>query len=206
MCDKKFWDEAWKKQDTPWFQPEQDRHFFNNYQKICKKFLLSKKLDCFIPLCGTSLAINFLYSKGHNIWGVDLSDLALKRLKNDYKELKGERVNLIEKDIFDFEPNQKFDLIYDRAALIALNPNKRKKYCNLLTSWLKTKGAIVIETINFQAKNYQGPPFPISSSETRKLFSKLKTKNLVETKLYKISPRLADLGVKVIEQSLDIFY
>src|SRR4051794_39639645 len=78
--------------------------------------------------------------------------------------------------MFEFRPTtdgQLFDLIYDRAAFVAITPARRTEYVCLLASMLRKDGILFLDTIDRPGTNYaltDGPPFSASPEQIKPYF------------------------------------
>src|SRR5262245_6368035 len=104
-----------------------------------------------VPLCGKSEDLRWLAEQGHEVVGVELSLVAGKAFAAEqgivmtetheppFTVLRGNKLTYYVGDIFDFtaEIGGRFDLFYDRAALIALPPEMRPGYVRQLQSVLE---------------------------------------------------------------------
>lgn len=111
----------------------------------------------FVPLCGDTYALRFFFELGCHVVGVDLAGAALKVLRDQwfpqvaFTETQhgpdgfvehslvapnGGSVRLIEGDIFavmdKLFPNVVFDVVYDRASLMAIHPSLREPYLSMM--------------------------------------------------------------------------
>ncbi|XP_029446596.1 thiopurine S-methyltransferase-like isoform X2 [Rhinatrema bivittatum] len=103
------------------------------------------KLRIFFPLCGKAIDMKWLADMGHSITGVDISETGLKEFFADqnvsyieeqvpeipgakvFKSLSG-NISLYCCSIYDFPRIAvKFDGIWDRGGLVAVNPCDRKR-------------------------------------------------------------------------------
>ena len=138
-----------------------------------------------LPLCGKSLDLVWLMEQGHDVVGVDVSRRALETL---YKEnnLTGEheragpfhvyrhpRLVTYAGDFFKLEPGRTglFQLIYDRAALIALPPTEWAHYVRHLHTFLQPGGRIFLITLEYDQVAMDGPPYSITPEQVHELFA-----------------------------------
>lgn len=118
------------------------------YDPNLKTFLNKTKLNglALDVGCGLGYDTQFLLKKNFNVVGIDISPKAIDETKKNINFSKN-KVKLVIGNIFNFETNEKFDLIYDRG--LAHNVQERlselfEKYSNLL----KQNGYILILTGN----------------------------------------------------------
>jgi thiopurine S-methyltransferase len=95
---------------------------------------------------------------------------------------RGERIAYYVGDFFNAKPDRigRFDLIYDRAALIALPRDKRPEYAQQLKSLLVAGGQMLMISLEYDPKKMEGPPFAVTESEVRSAFKELKVEKLHE--------------------------
>mmetsp|Transcript_4305 Transcript_4305/g.8964 ORF Transcript_4305/g.8964 Transcript_4305/m.8964 type:complete len:300 (-) Transcript_4305:1487-2386(-) len=102
-----------------------------------------------------------------------------------FERFVGDSVSLWKGDYFDLlEPSEKlqtsigtFEAIYDRASIVAIEPEMREKYVRTLDSLLKVGGTILLvalERVATPEKAFAtkiGPPFSIPEDTIRALFA-----------------------------------
>jgi len=146
-----------------------------------------------VPLCGKSADLAWLVARGHHVVGVDISEVAASAFASEqgiamtvtteppFRVFRGERIAYYVGDFFNIKPDRigRFDLIYDRAALIALPRDKRSEYAQHLKSLLTAGGHMLLIALEYDPKKMEGPPFAVTEAEVRSLF-----KELTATKLH----------------------
>lgn len=137
-----------------------------------------------VPLCGDTPMLLQLARLGYSVDGVDCSETALKnaveRTELLLRKEEYSRINLHWSDIFNSVlwnkelANVKFDLIWDRQALSALNPEQRSDYAYLMKQALKDDGVMYVEGIfrtgRVKGNKVRGPPYGLSRANLRELF------------------------------------
>lgn len=130
--DNNYWLERWSNQDTPFNQKEPNQFLVKHLEKI--KY---KAGDfCFVPLCGSSIDMLYLQSKGFEIIGVELSVQAIieffksnkipftkSQTVNNLDCYSSENIKILCADIFIVQLNnfsRKPSLWYDRGGYVAL--------------------------------------------------------------------------------------
>ncbi len=111
-----------------------------------------------MPLCGQSLDLHWLADQGHEVVGVEASELALQGLPQH------QNLSLHCGDFFKFN-DPSVDAWYDRAALVALNPDLRVKYIQHLASFLKPGAKGLLVGLEYPEGFREGPPFSVSENE-----------------------------------------
>ncbi|XP_068093058.1 thiopurine S-methyltransferase-like isoform X2 [Hyperolius riggenbachi] len=148
-----------------------------------------EKLNILFPLCGKAVDMKWLADMGHNIVGVDVSEMAIKEFFEEQDVLYVEEaveslpdaklfkstcgnISLYCCSIYDLSTSLlgKFDGIWDRGALVAVNPSDRERYVNVLLPLLKKDGRHLIVTVEYDASIHPGPPFYVPDSDIERLF------------------------------------
>ena len=88
---------------------------------------------------------------------------------------------IINSDIFHASSQRlilRADCIYDNNSLSFIPPNLRKKYVNLISKIIRTKGKILLTTYNFDSKlrnksHKNEPPYPLNRKDLLKLFNSI---------------------------------
>ncbi len=172
--DENFWHERWKKNEIPFHESEANKHLVNNFSKL----QIKEKSRVFIPLCGKTLDIGWLLSRGYRVVGAELSEFAINEL---FKQLE---VNPIIKDtgslkcysapnidifvgnIFELtiEDIGLVDAIYDRGAYVALPKEVRSQYSHHMKDITKNAPQLLI-AYEYNQDLMKGPPFSIPPKE-----------------------------------------
>ena len=137
-----------------------------------------------VPLCGKSHDLAWLRAAGHEVIGVELAatalhafaaehglDLAVRRCGAN-TILSGAGYTLIGGDFFALDAALlgPFEAIYDRAALIALMPDQRRRYVDKLCalSAAGTRGLLI--TVDYDTARLEPPPFVVGHAELDEIF------------------------------------
>ena len=102
------------------------------------------------------------------------------------EQFVGDNITLLKGDYFDLLEEEdsssasiigKFDYIYDRGSMVAIEPQLRTSYVKILKSLLKPGGKIILVTLerkstsnNIEATK-KGPPYSIDENNVREMFS-----------------------------------
>lgn len=70
------------------------------------------------------------------------------------------------------ELGQRYRLVYDRAALIALPGAMRRQYAALMSRLVEAGGQVLLVTLEYQPEQQQQPPFSVGEMEVRTLFER----------------------------------
>ena len=140
----------------------------------------------FVPLAGKSLDMAWFASQGYRVLGVELSPLAIKQFTSEHgvvPEVRESRygthylagaVELICGDVFALDADALADcsVVFDRAALIALPPELRKRYVSEVHSLLPQGCRGLLITLEYPGHEKQGPPFSVTEPEVRELYGR----------------------------------
>lgn len=161
--------------------------------------LLKKHLDSFIkgesglrvffPLCGKAVEMKWFADRGHSVVGVEISELGIREFfmeqnlsysEEPIAEIPGTKVfksssgniSLYCCSIFDLPRANigKFDRIWDRGALVAINPGDRKHYADVMLSLLRKGFQYLLAVLSYDPTKHAGPPFYIPDAEIQRLF------------------------------------
>ncbi len=175
-----FWHERWDKNQIAFHQDAINPHL----QDFWDELKLGGQGKVFVPLCGKSEDMLWLRAQGHEVFGVELSVLAIKDFfaENDLKPQvsrfgKFERwecdgIVIYQGDFFDLTPDDLADCaaVFDRAAMIALPPEMRAAYTNHLKHILSESCRILLVTMEYDQSLAGGPPFSVMESEVREYY------------------------------------
>ncbi|WP_047540721.1 thiopurine S-methyltransferase [Methylotenera versatilis] len=171
-----FWHQKWEKNQIGFHLPAANpllvKHFF--------ALNLKQGSRIFLPLCGKSLDIAWLLAQGYQIAGAELSAIAIEDLfrslnltpkitqKNTITHYSAPDIDLFVGDIFDVTPSMlgKVDVIYDRAALVALPVEMRKKYSDHLIKLTQLAPQLLI-CFEYDESLHAGPPFSVGADEVK---------------------------------------
>ncbi len=163
-----------------------------------------------VPLCGKSEDLSWLAERGHDVTGVELSPLAAKAFFSEqgiaftesaeppFTVFRADHISYYVGDIFDFKAGKaaSFDLLYDRAALIALPPTMRPAYARHLESLLKANATGLMIALEYDTSVMEGPPFSVQQNEAERLFANLRVDKVHEYDCLDDEPRFKERGVR----------
>ena len=190
MPEKSFWEHRWNEGSTGW-HINQVHPYLQQYHSLLKK---SSPASLLVPLCGKSHDLVWLLQKGFSVTGIEYVQKASEQffsqvlnveipkslLKNKMIHYQYKSLHYVVGDFFNFISDTLFDFIYDRAALIAIEPSLREKYVQKQSTLLKDNGKIFL--ITFECDYGIGPPFSVSIEDIIKLYQPFFTIQVVEKK------------------------
>lgn len=127
----------------------------------------------------------WLAQASHPILGVELSPKAVEDFftenalpyrtesQDEFSHWQSGSIELLCGDFFNLTTAhlQQVEAVYDRAALIALPPDLRKKYVDHLAKILPKKVHLLLITLEREPRDEQGPPFCVSHDEVQHLYT-----------------------------------
>ena len=174
-----FWHQKWESNDIAFHRSEPNPLL----DKYFKELSLPKGGRVFVPLCGKTLDIGWSLSNGYRA-GVELYELAIKELfeglgikpqvaKVDVlKRYSAGNIDIFVGDIFDLsgEILVAVDAVYDRAALVALPEEMRRRYTSHLMEITNTAPQLLI-CYDYDQDRMEGPPFSVSDAEVNQHYA-----------------------------------
>lgn len=180
-----FWLSKWENNEIRFHQSS----IHPALQKFGKKFRPGVIL---VPLCGKSLDMSYLTTIGQKVIGVELSEIACRDFfrenKLTFKEEKvddfivfsSHHITLWCGDFFKLPQTEwkKITGVYDRAAIIALPPEVRKRYADEMVRKLPKGAETLLITFEYPQEFMQGPPFSVPESEINDLYKNFQIEKL----------------------------
>lgn len=161
----------------------------------------------FVPLCGKSEDLVWLATQHQDVQGVELSNIAVRAffaehfytptvmpIGGQHELFQFDELSLYTGDYFT-APIKPVDLIYDRAALIALPEEMRDEYVACLKTRLKSGGRILLVTLDYPQDEMTGPPFCVAEQEILRHFAEWKVTKLYRDDAGDDHPKIAKVGL-----------
>lgn len=174
--DPRFWHERWEKNEIPFHERKANPILVRHFSRLGMR----KGARVFVPLCGKTLDIGWLLSKGFRVAGAELSEIAVRQLfeelgvepkisktrSGEGKEFSAKNIDIFVGDIFKVTRASlgAVDAVYDRAALVALPEKMRKRYSAHLMK-ISGRAPQLLVTYDYDQSALPGPPFSISNCE-----------------------------------------
>ncbi|XP_043836616.1 thiopurine S-methyltransferase isoform X2 [Dromiciops gliroides] len=167
-----YWLQKWDQHNIGFHQ----EHGNQLLRKHMNTFLNGRKgLRVFFPLCGKAVEMKWFADLGHSVVGVEISELAIREFFTEqnlsYSEesvagISGAKVfksssgtiTLYCCSIFDLPRADvgKFDRIWDRGSLVAINPGDRECYARLMLSLVGKDFHYLLATLSYDPTKYSG--------------------------------------------------
>ncbi len=128
---------------------------------------LLKPCRILVPGCGNGYEVLTLAKLGFDVVAIDIAPTAIENLQSmlDKKNCNAE---LVLGDFFTWNPDEKFDAIFEQTSLCALPPELWGRYEAQLHEWLNSQGKILAAFM--QTGQEGGPPYHCELSDMDSLF------------------------------------
>jgi len=217
LCPGKFmianqhWLERWQQNRIAFHEAAVNRYL----QQYLAQFSLAPGAALFLPLCGKAHDIAWLAQQGFAVTGIELSALAIEAFFEEhslsYQTFESDRfilrkagnISLYEGDFFDLRSEDigECALVYDRAALIAVDDSQRTNYCEHLLSIIPRSSNMLLITLEYNQPEMEGPPYAISSDDVWQLYKRNFSIELLERKeILDERPRWREQGMKSLSE------
>jgi len=191
MLDENYWNQRWKDGRIGFHQSEINPYLTEFWPEL----ELAKGSKVFVPLCGKSRDMCWLAEQGYQVAGVEFSEQAaqeyfgLRGETPEYSNVKsqhlryssGSCLDVFVGDFFDYQPEQLYDAVYDRAALVAIAPELRQAYVEHLSGMVKKGGKALLVSLEFADDEHKGPPFSVEQDEIGIIYSSLWSVKVLKT-------------------------
>jgi len=174
-----FWHSKWQNDEIGFHEPQGNEFLVKHANVI----LEANQPRIFVPLCGKTRDIHWLLSKGCDVVGAELSEIAINQL---FEELgvtptitKVGNRNVFQHDGLTVHVGDIFELnhgdignvtgVYDRAALVALPEAIRNRYALHITNITQTAPKLLV-TFDYDQHALPGPPFCVSADMINDLY------------------------------------
>ena len=125
----------------------------------------------------------WLVEQGCNVTGIELSPLAVEAFFEeqgiDYEtstqetgviyRAREKSLRIFGGDFFEFEASP-FDALYDRAALISLPQEQRRRYTDRCRRLLSDNASVLLVTLEYDQQQMHGPPYSVPGTEVATLW------------------------------------
>ncbi|MGE3608716.1 MAG: thiopurine S-methyltransferase [Bacteriovoracaceae bacterium] len=189
--DAQFWINAWNEGRTGFHQ----QVFHDKLLKYFPELSPQEGQKVLVPLCGKSKDLLWLAHLKLKVNGFELhqnaveaffNENALSPIKKDqdkeFNSYNFQNITLYCGDFFKLHVKNFYDLIYDRASLVALPASMRKEYAQIIKQCLKIGGKYLLIVYEYDQSKLEGPPFSVETKEIHDLYEDHFSIRLVESK------------------------
>ena len=185
--DTSFWIERWHRRQIGFHQSE-----INPYLQAHWPQLGITGGAVLVPLCGKSRDMQWLKAQGHSVIGVEISRLAVNEFFNEqqieprvtqasrFEVWEAPGYQLLCGDFFALQAEdlQAVSAVFDRAALIALPIDLRRRYVDKLRAVLPSRASTLLVALTYPQEQMSGPPFAVDEAEVCSLYATYKVDKL----------------------------
>jgi len=211
--EKDFWLERWERSEIGFHQDEFNPHLHQYWQDLH----LARNSVIFVPLCGKSRDLLFLRKQGHQVLGVELSDIAVEAFfkengcapqhhsEGKFDSCEADGIRILCGDFFDLTRDDLTNVtaVYDRASLVALPTEMRERYSRQLVGILPPATQILLITFDYPQPEMQGPPFSVSQVEVESLYSQhAEVRMLAKLDVLAQNPRFLERGLSSLRENI----
>lgn len=209
--DAEFWRGAWSRQQIGFHNVKTNPYLM----KFWPRFDLDAATAVFVPLAGKSVDMVWLAEQGHNVIGVELSEIAVQAFfdENDLSPTKRQdgalvrwesgNITIFCGDFFDLTQEQVGVLtaVYDRASMVALPLEMRQRYVARMAKLLPVGAQTLLIVFDYDQQKMSGPPFSVTRSEVDALYRPMFSVTHLQTKdILSKAPGFASRGFSEFNQ------
>ncbi len=169
-----FWADKWQRNEIGFHMAEANPALVAHFDTLA----LPQGARVFLPLCGKTLDIAWLLQNGYCVAGAELIETAIVQLFDELgitpeissigklTRYSGPSIDIFVGDIFDLTADMlgPVDAVYDRAALVALPEEMRRRYTKHLAAITGNAPQLLI-CFEYDQSQIAGPPFSVSRDE-----------------------------------------
>ncbi len=209
-----YWHDRWKDENIGFHQSDINPYLCRYWQELH----VTPDREVFVPLCGKSFDMLWLREQGHPVLGVELSVIAVQaffkennicaeqyRIKGIFDRFEANGIRILCGDFFDLTTDDlsKVGAVYDRASLVALPPELRKRYAHHLMKILPPATQVLLITFDYPQSEMSGPPFAVSSGEVEMLYHEhADVYRLAQFDVLEQNPCFQERGLSRIQESI----
>ena len=200
-----FWHQRWASSQIGFHEGQVNAYLARHYAQLG----VGPGETVFVPLCGKSVDLRWLADQGAHVVGVELSPIAVEsffaeqgltsRTCKDaaFTVWESGPIRLLCGDYFALAPADLAGVhaVYDRAALIALPPERRADYVAHLDRLLPGARRTLLVTLEYPQEQMQGPPFSVAEREVHSLFAGARIERLGIQDVLADNPRFREKGL-----------
>jgi thiopurine S-methyltransferase len=200
-----FWHQRWASNQIGFHEGQVNAYLARHYADLG----LAPGETVFVPLCGKSVDLRWLADQGAHVVGVELSPIAVESFfaeqglsprtskEGAFAVWESGPIRVLCGEYFALTPAHLAGVqaVYDRAALIALPPQRRADYVTYLDRLLPGARPTLLVTLEYPQRQMQGPPFSVAEREVRALFADARVERLGIHDVLADHPRFREKGL-----------
>jgi thiopurine S-methyltransferase len=182
MEQKVNWHDFWSRDGNPGFHEEEGNGYLKQF---FPDFNLKPGDHVFLPLCGKTVDMLWLLNQGFKVTGVELSEVAIKaffeesRLDYQVEVVDGftcyynDDIRLFQGNFIHLKAEHlgACELVYDRAAIVAIEPENRPLYTRHMLDIIAPGTAMLMILLEYDQDVVSGPPFSVTQAEVQDYYA-----------------------------------
>ena len=213
MVDNQHWLDRWQQDRIGFHESGVNQHL----QHWFPRFAPASGSRVFLPLCGKAVDIHWIAQQGFDVIGIELSQIAIEAFFEenslDFKYHESDRfgiyhstnITLLQGDFFDLNKADlnNCQLVYDRAALIALERDDRPRYYDHMLAILPAGCDMLLIALEYDQAEMSGPPFSVPTDEIFQRYNSAFSIQMLETgNIIDERPRWRKVGLSALQESV----
>ncbi len=213
MVDHQHWLDRWKEDRIGFHESSVNGHLQTWFTQLAPP----AGSTVFVPLCGKAYDMVWIAQQGYKVIGIELSQIAIDAFFEEnsieYERSDGDRfaiyqsenICLLQGDFFDLRKDDldACELVYDRAALIALESHHRPQYYNHMLSILSPGCNMLLITLEYDQAEMRGPPFSVPTDEVLQQYgNEFTIQELDSRDIVDHGPRWRKVGLTELNESV----
>jgi thiopurine S-methyltransferase len=204
--DPAFWKSRWAEGRTAFHEGQPNSYLVKHHDK------LATFPRVLVPMCGKAEDLAYLAARGHEVVGVELVEDAVKAFFSEHSltpevlecgafvKYAAWPITIFAGDMFAAKRDVigPIDGVWDRAALVALPDEMRRRYVDHVRALAPKR--VLIVTFEYDQAQMQGPPFSVEEAELRALYDNCEIELLSEGP----DPRVRETGPACTERCFSI--
>lgn len=210
-----YWIDGWQQGLTGFDQSDPHRWLLEHWSKLD----VATDATVFVPLCGKTVDMVWLAEQGHSIIGVEVSEIAVDGffamvgLTPEVEEIgplvvyRAGPYELWRCDLFELPAAvfDRVDVVYDRASIVALPPDIRRRYASTLTMQLRPEAPWYLVAFTYDQSEMDGPPHSVPLDEIDELFGEeFEIDTLIDESVIDRAVAFQERGLTAMRETLSI--
>ena len=191
--DRDFWTQAWATGKIGFHSESVHKALTTHGHRL----LRNSEETVFVPLCGKTLDMPWLAAQGHRVIGAELVEQAVREFFAEQNltphrsphafgvQYEAGRIRVLHGDVFELAKApmpHPVTAIWDRAAMVALPPSRRRAYVEQVIRRVAAPGAVILLNVfEYDPAEMSGPPFAVPPADVHSLFSDCRVELLEST-------------------------
>ena len=213
MVDHQHWLDRWREDRIGFHEAGVNRHLEHWFPKLAP----ANARRVFVPLCGKAQDLLWLAQQGFEVIGVELSQIAVEAFfeenglgceqyrQGDFEVYETDGIRLLQGDFFNLDAVDLAGcgLVYDRAALIALELDDRPAYYEHMLAITASIRNMLLITLHYDQTEMRGPPFSVPDEEVLHHYGDAFTiETLSSEDIVEEGPRWRKVGLTSLQETV----